>query len=78
MSATLGTTGLSWPRAYLTAIAASIIADVRLARDQDISRLSPRLTAVVADSVALARMILAKVVSLTEESQASEIACRAE
>ena len=42
-------------------IAASIIAAVRVARD-DISRPSPRLTSVVADSVALARMILEKVV----------------
>ena len=42
-------------------IAASIIAAVRLARD-DISRSSPRLTAAVADSVALARMILSQVV----------------
>ena len=42
-------------------ISASIIAAVRLARD-DISRPSPRLTSVVADSVALARMILDKVV----------------
>ena len=41
-------------------ISASIIAAVRLARD-DISRPSPRLTSVVADSVALARMILDKV-----------------
>jgi hypothetical protein len=40
---------------------ASVIAAVRLARD-DISRPSPRLTSVVADSVALARMILDKVV----------------
>ena len=37
-------------------IAAAIIADVRLARD--ISRPSPRLTAVVFESVNLARMIL--------------------
>jgi hypothetical protein len=43
-------------------IAASIIAAVRLAREQDISRPSPRLTAVVADSIGLARMILEKVV----------------
>lgn len=43
-------------------IAASIIAAVRLARDQDISRPSPRLTSVVADSIGLARMILEKVV----------------
>jgi hypothetical protein len=42
-------------------ISASIIAAVRLARD-DISRSSPRLTSVVADSVALARMILDTVV----------------
>ena len=42
-------------------IAASIIAAVRLARD-DISRPSPRLTAVVADSVGLARMILERIV----------------
>jgi hypothetical protein len=42
-------------------IAASIIAAVRLARD-DISRPSPRLTAAVADSVGLARMILNQVV----------------
>jgi hypothetical protein len=40
-------------------IAASIIAAVRLARD-DISRSSSRLTAVIGDSVALARMILGK------------------
>jgi hypothetical protein len=42
-------------------IAAAIIAAVRLARD-DISRPSPRLTSVIADSVGLARMILEKVV----------------
>jgi hypothetical protein len=43
-------------------IAASIIAAVRLAREPDISRPSPRLTSVVADSVCLARMILERVV----------------
>lgn len=43
-------------------IAASIIAAVRLARDQDISRPSPRLASVVADSIGLARMILDKIV----------------
>ena len=43
-------------------IAASIIAAVRLAREPDISRPSPRLTSVVADSIGLARMILEKVV----------------
>ena len=43
-------------------IAASIIAAVRLARDQDISRPSPRLTSVVSDSIGLARMILERVV----------------
>ena len=42
-------------------IAASIIAAVRLARD-DISRPSPRLTSVVADSVQLARQILERIV----------------
>ena len=42
-------------------IAASIIAAVRLARD-DISRPSPHVTSVVADSVQLARTILDKVV----------------
>ncbi len=42
-------------------IAAAIIAAVRLARD-DISRPSPRLASVVADSVGLARMILDRVV----------------
>lgn len=41
-------------------IAASIIAAVRLARE-DISRPSPRLTSVVTDSIALARIILEKV-----------------
>jgi len=43
-------------------IAASIIASVRLARD-DISRPSPRLSTVVPDSVGLARMILVRVAS---------------
>lgn len=42
-------------------IAASIIAAVRLARD-DISRPSPRLTSVIADCVGLARTILDKIV----------------
>ena len=42
-------------------IAAAIIAAVRLARDPDISRPSPRLTAVVSESVNLARMILDRV-----------------
>jgi hypothetical protein len=43
-------------------IAASIIAAVRLAKDPDISRPSPRLTAVVSDSIGLARMILERIV----------------
>ena len=43
-------------------IAASIIAAVRLARDQNISRPSPRLTSVVSESIGLARLILEKVV----------------
>jgi hypothetical protein len=42
-------------------IAASIIAAVRLARDQDISRPSPRLTSVISDDIGLARMILERV-----------------
>jgi hypothetical protein len=42
-------------------IAAAIVAAVRLARD-DISRPSPRLLAVIADSVSLAKMILDRVV----------------
>ena len=41
-------------------IAAAIVAAVRLARD-DISRPSPRVLSVVADSVTLARMILDRV-----------------
>ena len=45
-------------------IAASIIAAIRLAREQDISRPSPRLTSVVTDSIGLARMILEKIVQL--------------
>jgi len=40
------------------AICASIIAAVRLARDENICRSSPRLSTVVGDCVALARMIL--------------------
>ena len=43
-------------------IAASIIAAVRLAREQDINRPSPRLTSVVSDSIGLARMILERIV----------------
>ena len=43
-------------------IAASIIAAVRLARDENISRPSPRLAAVVSDCVGLARMILERVI----------------
>jgi hypothetical protein len=43
-------------------IAASIIAAARLASEQDISRPSPRLASVVADSIGLARMILEKIV----------------
>jgi hypothetical protein len=43
-------------------IAASIIAAVRLAREQDISRPSPRLASVISDSISLAKMILEKIV----------------
>jgi hypothetical protein len=42
-------------------IAAAIIAAVRLARDENISRPSPRLSSVISDSVGLARMILERV-----------------
>jgi hypothetical protein len=42
-------------------IAASIIAAVRLAKEQDISGPSPRLASVVAESIGLARMILEKI-----------------
>jgi len=45
-------------------ISAAIIAAVRLARDPDISRPSPRLTAVVTESVSLAKMILDRVASV--------------
>ena len=43
-------------------IAASIIAAVRLAREPEIGRPSPRLTSVAMDSINLARMILEKIV----------------
>ena len=43
-------------------IAASIIAAVRLAREPDISRPSPRLHSFIAESVGLAKMILDRVV----------------
>ncbi len=43
-------------------IAAAIIAAVRLARDPDVSRPSPRVLSVIADSVTLARRILDRVV----------------
>jgi hypothetical protein len=42
-------------------IAASIIVPSRLAREQDISRPSPRLASVLTDSISLARIILAKI-----------------
>ena len=42
-------------------IAASIIAAVRLAREPEISKPSPRLTSVVSDSIGLARMILERI-----------------
>lgn len=43
-------------------IAASIIAAVRLARIEDVSRPSPRVTFAIYQSVALARQILARVI----------------
>ncbi len=42
-------------------IAASIVAAVRLAREPDIARPSPRVTSVVVD-IALARMILDRII----------------
>jgi hypothetical protein len=44
-------------------IAAAIIAAVRLARDENISRPSPRLLTVMSDSVTLAESILSRVVN---------------
>jgi len=43
-------------------IAASIIAAVRLAREETIDRSSPRVVSAVSQSVALARMILDRIV----------------
>jgi hypothetical protein len=43
-------------------IAASIIAAVRLAREETIDRPSPRVVSAVSQSVALARMILEQIV----------------
>jgi hypothetical protein len=43
-------------------ISAAIIAAVRLARDADISRPTPRLTSVIGESVGLARMLLDRIV----------------
>jgi hypothetical protein len=43
-------------------IAASIIAAVRLAREPDITRPTPRLYAAVSDSISLAKMILDRIV----------------
>jgi hypothetical protein len=43
-------------------IAAAVIAAVRLAREPDITRPTPRLLSVVGDSVSLARMILDRVI----------------
>jgi len=47
---------------FTLVIAASIIAAVRLAREPDISRPSPRVASVIADSATLARMILDRIV----------------
>lgn len=43
-------------------IAAAIIAAVRLAREDDVSRPSPRVTFAIGQSVSLARAILARVI----------------
>jgi len=42
-------------------IAASIIAAVRLARDENINRSSPRILSVIADSITLAKTILERI-----------------
>ena len=44
------------------AICASIIAAVQRARDENISRPSPRISSVIHDSVSLARMILERII----------------
>jgi hypothetical protein len=44
-------------------IAASIIAAVRLAREEHIGRPSPKVFSAVTDAVALARMILDKIIT---------------
>jgi hypothetical protein len=43
-------------------VAAAIIAAVRLAREPDISKPTPRVLSAVADAVGLARMILNRIV----------------
>lgn len=48
--------------AWTPVIAASIIAAVRLPREKDISRPSPHLVSLVADSIGQVRMILEKIV----------------
>jgi hypothetical protein len=48
--------------ASMLVIATAITAAVRLAREPDISRPSPRLISAVGDSVQLARMILDRIV----------------
>ena len=47
--------------AFTLVIAAAIVAAVRLVRDENISRPSPRLTTVISECVGLARMILERV-----------------
>jgi len=44
-------------------IAAAIIAAVRLAREPEIWRLSPRVVGAVSDSISLSRLILTKVLN---------------
>ena len=50
------------PYTSAVVIAASIIAAVRLAREENISTPTPRVVSTVYDSVSLARMILRKVI----------------
>jgi len=55
------------------AICASIIAAVRLARDENITRPSPWLTSVIADCVGLAKMILDRIVRQISNVSGGEV-----
>jgi hypothetical protein len=57
-------------------ITALIFAVVRLARDQEISRSSPRLTSVIEDSISLARMLIEKIERQAGAKAATVLICR--